>query len=247
MAEAADVGFCATPQKMTEVLKAEGQRSLASGNRKVLFEELEDGTIRNVDKTVGLIFTASKPDNNGISKVGYYIQTDKPIGIPADKMCLSLRIHDVKLYDVRKPVLPAETMIDSTPEAAAKRCDELTAKGVIARENCGFHNDMLKKGTSHGDLVMMQGLGTEKNPDGSHGPNGNVITITAKMAGDKSSGDGVGAILISTLPSGASMLATVFTGTNYTQTALNELQADANVAKSAPRNGSSPASTPLLK
>ncbi|CAE6751987.1 MAG: hypothetical protein H8K06_11090 [Nitrospira sp.] len=40
---AADVGFCATPAKMTEVLKAEGQRSLAFGNQRILFEEQPDG------------------------------------------------------------------------------------------------------------------------------------------------------------------------------------------------------------
>lgn len=222
-ASAADVGFCATPAKMTEVLKAEGQRSLAFGNQRILFEEQPDGTNKAVDKQIGLIFTAGTFDKNGVAKVGYLIQADQPIGTPASKMCVGDRMQDVKMYDVRKPELPAETLIRSTPEAAAKKCDELAAKGIVGRSSCAFHNDILRKSAAVGERVMLQGLGVKKQDDGSYKPNGVVITITANMTGNKTPQDGIGTIQYTTLPEGASLLARVFTGSNYTQTALGEL------------------------
>ena len=222
-ANAADVGFCATPAKMTEVLKAEGQRSLAFGNQRILFEEQPDGSTKSVDKQIGLIFTAGKFDKNGVAQTGYVIQADQPIGTPASKMCVADRMQDVKMYDVRKPELPAETLIQSTPEAAAKKCDELAAKGIVGRKECGFHNDMLKNASKFGERVMLQGLGVKKQADGSYKPNGVAITITSNMTSKDASDNGRGAIQYSTLPDGASMLATVFTGSNYTQTALSEL------------------------
>lgn len=222
-ANAADVGFCATPAKMTEVLKAEGQRSLAFGNQRILFEEQPDGSTKSVDKQIGLIFTAGKFDRNGIAQTGYVIQADQPIGTLASKMCVADRMQDVKMYDVRKPELPAETLIQSTPEAAAKKCDELAAKGVITRDGCSFHNDAMKNLAKVGERVMMQGLGVKKQNDGSYIPDGTLITVTANMANNKTSRDGRGMIHYSALPDGASLLARIFTGTNYTQTALSEL------------------------
>ena len=70
---------------------------------------------------------------------------------------------------------------------------------------------------------MLQGLGVKKQADGSYKPNGVAITITSNMTSKDASDNGRGAIQYSTLPDGASMLATVFTGSNYTQTALSEL------------------------
>ncbi|MBI4030277.1 MAG: hypothetical protein HY370_01240 [Proteobacteria bacterium] len=246
-ANAADVGFCATPQKMTEVLKAEGQRTLSFGNQRILIEELPDGRNIAVDKEIGLFFTASKPESNGFSRVGYVIQADKPVGTPATKMCVADRMHDVKLYDAREPGLPEETLIKSTPEAAAKQCEKLAKADVISRSSCGFHNDMLKKVSALGERIMLQGLGVKKQDDGTYTPNGAVITITANMTGDKTSRDGRGGIQYSFLPGGASFLARVFTGTGYTQTALNELPArnSSDIAKkSAPPDNSTPAQPP---
>jgi hypothetical protein len=200
-AQAADVGFCTTPAQMTEVLKAEGQRSLAHGKQ-----------------IKGLIFTADKE-----GKVGYIIRSDRPIGTMATKMCVADRMHDVKLYDARKPSLPPEVFLKSTPEAAAKKCKELSKEGIITRNECGFHNDMLNNMSKFGDRVMFQGLGVKKQPDGTYASNGILITITANMTGDKTSRDGRSLIQYSLLPEGASFLASVFTDAAYTQAALNEL------------------------
>ncbi len=185
-ANAADVGFCATPAKMTEVLKAEGQRSLAFGNQRILLEEQTDGSTKSVDKQIGLIFTAGKFDKNGVAQTGYVIQADQPIGTPATKMCVADRMHDVKMYDVRKPELPAEALIESTPEAAAK--------GVVTRDGCSFHNDALKNLARLGERVMLQGLGVKKKDHDAYTPNGVVVTITANMTGDKTLWDGRGSM-----------------------------------------------------
>lgn len=218
-AQAADVGFCATPAEMTKILKAEGQRSLASGNQKILFEEKPDGTIVEAEKTVGLIFTADKD-----GKIGYVLQADTPIGTPASKFCVADRMHHVRLYDVRKDGPPRpETLLRSTREKAAEQCDALAAAGRISRDACGFHNDMLTNLSKAGDRVMLQGLGVDKQEDGSWKPDGSIITITANMTGDGTSRDGRGIIQYSYLPGGASRLASVFTGTSYTPTALAEL------------------------
>lgn len=127
------------------------------------------------------------------------------------------------MYDVRVPELPEETLIKSTPEAAAKKCDELAAKDVVTRDGCSFHNDALQKIFKLGDRVMLQGLGVSKQTNGSYAPDGTVIMITANMSGDKTIHDGRSMIIFSTLPDGASILGTAFTETTYTQTALNEL------------------------
>lgn len=68
-AEAADIGWCGTPQELSALMQSEGQRSLASGNQNIRFEELPDGTFQHVDKEVGLIFTASEE-----SRIGYMVQ-----------------------------------------------------------------------------------------------------------------------------------------------------------------------------
>ncbi|MBA5872149.1 MAG: hypothetical protein GDA68_19445 [Nitrospira sp. CR2.1] len=91
---------------MTEVLKAEGERSLALGNQRILFEVHPDGTTKSVHKQIGLIFTAGTFDTYGIAQVGDLIQANQPIRTPA--------------YNVRQPELPAETLIQSIPVAAAK-------------------------------------------------------------------------------------------------------------------------------
>ena len=105
---------------------------------------------------------------------------------PATKMCVADRMHDVKMYDVRKPELPAEALIESTPEAAAK--------GVITRDGCSFHNDALKNLARLRERVMLQGLGVKKKDHDAYTPNGVVVTITANMTGAKTLWDGRGSM-----------------------------------------------------
>jgi hypothetical protein len=58
---AAEIGHCDTPENMTALMKAEGQRSLASGNQQVHGERLPSGELRAAKKMLGLIFSAD-PD-----------------------------------------------------------------------------------------------------------------------------------------------------------------------------------------
>lgn len=211
---AADIGHCDTPESMTALLKAEGQRSLASGNQQVHGERLADGTLRAANKMLGLIFTAD-PDG----KVGYVLQASQPIGTRPEKLCVAERMHAIRLYDVRKPGLAPETLLKTTAEDAARRCDQMAKQRTIARGACGFHNSVMQKSEAVGERIMMLGQGVQKQPDGSWQPDGTLITITANMTGDGTMRDGRGAIQYTMLPEGATIIASVFIGTAYTETA----------------------------
>lgn len=218
-AHAADIGHCDTPEGMAALLKTEGQRSLAYGNRQIIYEKLPDGQIRDArGQQRGLIFTA---DTEG--KVGYMLQADQPIGTRAAKMCVAERFHNVRFYDVRKPGLPPEALLKSTEADAARRCDQIAAAGTVKRGACGFHNTVMQKSEAVGERVMILGLGVRKQPDGSWTPDGNLITVTANMTGDGTSRDGRGAVQFTVLPEGAVIIASVFTGSAYAEAALQIL------------------------
>lgn len=217
-ASAADIGQCAPPDQMSALLKAEGQRSLAYGNQEIRGEELPGGELRAVRKQVGLIFTA---DPEG--KVGYMLQASQPIGTKADKICVAERVHDIRLFDVRRPGLPPEAMLKSTEADAARRCGQLVEKRIVAQGSCGFLNTILQRTEPLGERVMLLGLGVKKQPDGSWKPDGTLVTITANMTGDGTSRDGRGALQFTVLPEGATVVGRVFTGTRYTETALQIL------------------------
>jgi hypothetical protein len=213
-AQAADVGQCGPPDQMSALLKAEGQRSLAHGNQQIRAERLPDGELRAVRKQVGLIFTA---DADG--KVGYMLQASQPIGTRAEKICVAERFHNIRLYDVRKPGLPREALLNSTEADAARRCDELAARMVVARGSCGFLNAILQRTEPLGERLMLMGLGVKRQADGSWQPDGTLVTVTANMTGDRTERDGRGALQYTTLPDGATIVARVFTGSSYTDAA----------------------------
>ncbi len=125
---------------MTEVLKAEGERSLALGNQRILFEVHPDGTTKSVHKQIGLIFTAGTFDTYGIAQVGDLIQANQPIRTPA--------------YNVRQPELPAETLIQSIPVAAARKCDELATQEIISGDRCGSYSGRLSRSGAPGEPVV---------------------------------------------------------------------------------------------
>ena len=71
-AQAADVGQCGTPQDMNQWMQAEGQRSLATGNR---HNVIDSTTGRRVNS--GIILTA---DSTG--RTGYVLEADQLMGKP---------------------------------------------------------------------------------------------------------------------------------------------------------------------
>lgn len=223
----AEVGHCDTPLRITALLKAEGQRSLAHGNQKIAAEQLPNGELRAVSRYLGLIFTA---DVNG--RVGYILQADHPIGTPTDKICVADRMHDVRLFDARRGGVPEAAKVPSTAQAAASRCDALAKRELIARGSCGFHNEALGYASLAGTRVMMQGRGVSKRADGSYQPDGTLITITLTPPGEgrdehgnrAAQKDGIGAILDTVTPEGAIMLGRAFSSGAYTQAAIELLE-----------------------
>ena len=214
---------------MTALLRKEGQRSLAYGNQRIRFEKLPGGKLREVDKQVGLIFTA---DMGG--RIGYLIQANRPMGTRAQKMCVADRWHDVRLYDARRPGIPREALLPGMAKAGMARCNRLVAKNKVAKGSCGFHNTVLQRASGVGERVLLQGQAVKWHPDGTYKPDGILVTVTTILPGNGTDPDGRrtpdrdgrGAIQYSALPEGATILGSVFTGGAYTATALKLLSED---------------------
>ncbi|WP_423174586.1 hypothetical protein [Stenotrophomonas maltophilia] len=112
---AADIGECATPEAMTAKLGAEGQRSIAHA-------DLVTANHARDKKRLGMIFTV-----NADRSVGYIIQSDKPMGERAGRMCIYDRLANVRLFDARKPGTPNAVLLAAPQADAHRRCNELAA------------------------------------------------------------------------------------------------------------------------
>jgi hypothetical protein len=212
-AQAADIGECATPEQMTAKLKGEDQRSIASAQR-----------ITADKKMVGMIFTM-----NPNRSVGYILQADQPMGDRASKICVWTRLANIRLFDARKPGLPAEALLKAPEADALRRCDELAKGGKVSRESCGSFNTMKQKAEAHGERVMIQGFTVEKQADGTYKPNGTLATLSGRLGGSIDDfpdhpGWGIGGVLTySSLPDGASIINAVVVYPEYTPYGLSLL------------------------
>ena len=227
---AADVGWCGTPEEMSALMREEGQRSLAVGNQIIHFERDADGSLHAIEpKQAGVIFTAH-PDGS----VGYLIQADQPIGTPATSSCITLRIHDVRLYDARVPGIPPEALVDSTEDAALARCLALYEERIAVEGRCFFHNILLQGSVILGDGVLLQGYGAVRRLDGAYVAGESLVTVTfiergngRKPNGDRSPDqDRHATILFTALPEGAAVLqhSTLLVDATYTKQAIDMLE-----------------------
>lgn len=220
-AQAADVGQCGTPQQMTEWLKAEGQRSLATGNR---HNVIDTKTGRRVNS--GIILTA---DSTG--RTGCVLEADQLMGTPASKVCVALRMQDVRLFDPRRPGVPASARIAASDEAGRRDCRKYEDAYQVGRGSCGPHNAILEKAEAVGDRVLLQRLGVKKQSNGDYAPDSGLIIISVILPGQGTDPDGTrtpkrdgtGAVSFTALPDGASTLAMVFTDAKLTPHAIQLL------------------------
>ncbi|MEW3780779.1 hypothetical protein QOZ23_04620 [Pseudomonas aeruginosa] len=215
---AADVGECGTPEQMTAKLGAEGQRSIAHGDL-VTANHYKD------KKRLGMIFTV-----NADKSVGYILQSDKPMGERAGRMCIYERMANVRLFDARKPT-PAAALLAAPEADAHRRCNELAAHGEVKpRGSCGALNTIIRKTERFNDRVMMQGFFVRKQPDGSYAPINGLITISGNVDGDVNkfpdnpSAGIAGGILFSWLPEGATIISATLVYPRYTEYGLSLLQ-----------------------
>lgn len=233
-AQAADVGQCGTPQQMNQWMQAEGQRSLATGNR---HNVIDTKTGQRVNS--GIILTA---DSTG--RTGYVLEADQLMGTAASKVCVALRMQDVRLFDPRRPGVPAGAKVAASDEAGRKACKKLEDGGWVGRGSCGSHNNVLARGDASGSRVLLQGKDVAKLPNGNYAPNGGLITITVVMPGNAvdehgnrmPKRDGNAVILFTTEVDGATTITTVFTDTQLTPHAIQLLdQPQVAMAGTAPQ------------
>ncbi|HMU01469.1 MAG TPA: hypothetical protein PKA33_19210 [Amaricoccus sp.] len=220
--QAADVGQCGTPEQMNQWMQAEGQRSLVTGNR---HNVIDSTTGQRVNR--GVIFTA-----DAAGRVGYELQTDQLMGTPAGKVCVSMRLHDVRLFDPRIPGVPQGAKIAASDEAGRQACKKLEDAGRVGRGSCGPLNPALEKRDGVGDRVLLQGSGVTKQANGTYAPDGTLITLTAIMPGNGTNPDGTrslerdgrATITFTSLPHGASGIGMVFTDVRLTPHAIERLE-----------------------
>jgi hypothetical protein len=211
-AGAADTGFCATPEIMTATLKAEGQRSVASAQGVRRHKELD-----------GMIFTT-----NADRSVGYILRADKPLGERASQVCVQQRLSDLRLFDAREPGTPPAVLLKAPETDALHQCEVWIQEKSVTPGGCGSLNTMIAKVEKWGVRVMLQGLVTEKGPDGTYRPVGTLATVSGHIGGKidtfKENTLGIaGDITLSSLPDGASVINTALMYPEYTPYGLAQL------------------------
>ncbi len=153
------------------------------------------------------------------------------MGTPASKVCVALRMQDVRLFDPRRPGVPAGAKIAASDEAGRKNCRVLEDSYRIGRGDCGPLNILLERSEAVGNRALLQGLSVKKQSDGSYATDGGLVTITVTLPGQGTDPDGtrtpkrdgIGAVSFTALPDGASTLAMVFTDTKLTPHAIQLL------------------------
>lgn len=204
-AKAADPGECGTPEAMTAKLKAEDQHTLA-------FAQLlaPERVIR------GLLFTV-----NSDRTVGYVLQSDKPVGQKASQICVWNRLEKLRLFDGRKPI-PQEAFLKASDEEAFRRCDELDKQGRLPRKACSSLNKAIRQLGAWGHGVLLEGIATEKQTDGSYKLMGTLVALQAKVGGkvaddpnDPARAAG-GTLYYSSFPEGAATTKAILAEAEYT-------------------------------
>lgn len=213
---ALDNGECGTPEQMTAKFKAEGQRSFASAER----SERENGST----VLYGMIFTV-----NADRSVGYIVQSDKPTGERASKICVRNRLADLRFFDARKPGLKPASLLKASDADALRKCDELIKSGKLNAGTCIAFNASMAKGEANGERIMMQGFNVEKQADGSYKKVGTMTTVTGNVNGSIYDDDKdplkhiVSGIFFTALPEGATIINMTTIYAEYTPYGLSLL------------------------
>ncbi len=216
-AYAADSGDCGTPEQMTAKLGAEDQHSFATAER----VHRKDG----LNTLTGMIFTV-----NADHSVGYILESDKDTGQRASKICVYLRLADVRIFDARKPGIPSGALLRAPEENAIHRCAALVKSGKTQTGTCGALNATLKASEKKGGHVMFQGFNLEKTPDGGYRKINVLTTVTAALV-KTTSPDGqvipfdglLGDISFSGLPDGDTTTSVILALPGYTNYGLSLL------------------------
>jgi hypothetical protein len=217
IAFALDRGECGTPQEITTKLKAEDQHSFASAEHVTKDQ--------GVDALLAVIFTVS-----GNRSVGYILKSDRPSDVRATRFCVHERLADLRIYDARKPGVPAAALIKASETEGRRKCSELIKAGTIRPDTCGTLNKSLEAGEPHGERVMFQGFNVSKKADGSYVKDGTLTSVTVTLPGGLTEDIKpptkplYGGILFTSLPDGATTLNVMLASGNYTPYGLALLE-----------------------
>jgi hypothetical protein len=130
---AAEFGQCDTPENMSALFRAEGQKSV--------------GIATLAENGNAVIFTAGQG-------IGYVLVTDKPPGTKATRICVNNRLESVRLLDARKPGVPD---VPPTSGDVNARCATVARRAGIESTTCGTLKAMLSGVEPLGERVMMTG------------------------------------------------------------------------------------------
>ena len=144
---------CGSAAEIQAALKAEGQVPVVVGNR----------VTTRADRPVN-IFTANS------NRVGYELEGDAPQGQPSTRVCVVTRYHDVRVNDVKSPIVPAWALIGNDRAAAEASC-KASGGGW-----CDTYHDYLKRSYAAGRRVMLVARSDHADADGQR-RDGRLLTI----------------------------------------------------------------------
>ena len=209
-------GECATPALMNAKLKDEDQHSFATANRV--------DRHNNLNTLYGIIVTISSD-----RKVGYILESDKPIGERATSFCVRNRLADIRVFDARKPGIPKRALLKASDADGDRQCAALIKAGKLDQKTCGPYNSVISKGEKNGERIMLQGFNVVRQPDGSYRKDGAMTTVTGNVNGTltddpKTALKGlVCGIFFTSLPQGATIINAVMVYADYTPYGLSLL------------------------
>jgi hypothetical protein len=214
MAYAVNAGDCGTPEQLTARFQVEGQHSFASADE-VVREKSSTGETMN--RLYGAIVTI-----NADLSVGYIVLSDRPSNERATKLCVYLRLADLRLFDARKPGLQGTAMLRASNGDAARHCAQLVNSKAFAAKTCGAFNDVIGKGEPNGERIMLEGFNVERQADGSYKKDGTLTTVTGNVTGSLENDPGeplkgiVAGVFYTSLPDGATIINKTLVYAHYT-------------------------------
>lgn len=212
-AHAPDAGDCAPPDVMTEKLRAEGQRSVA----------MADEVANSVHRA--MIFTV-----NADRSVGYIMRSDQDSTTKAGEFCVYRRLAGVRLYDARKPGVPLAALLKASDAEARRRCDDLAAKSIVAKDACYPLSVVLGVQERKGVRPVLQGFIVGKGADPAQASRGTLLTLVGNIVKQGKGRDPAnplygeeGVLFYSALPEGATVDDEVLFRPQYTPYGLSLL------------------------
>jgi hypothetical protein len=126
---------CLSMTEMNVALKAEGQRTMIIGDR-------EAAPTSTTGKLKDAVFPRwmNGVTSNADGSVGYQIEGDKPRAQTSTQVCVRAKLTNVRVFDARKPGIPAEGILGGAFDVALKKiANDGGARPMVAADS--VHRD----------------------------------------------------------------------------------------------------------